>query len=138
MREHVRRHVRSCEACQLGKRRKRAYGKLPPKIAVVTPWACVSVDLVGPYTLKGKDGTILDFMCLTMIDPATGWFEVIELPLASVAVKREGEEIVEVIIDKSSALISQFFNKQWLSRYPRPKYIIRPGQRIQAAFRGSL
>jgi hypothetical protein len=124
MRTDIRRHVRSCEACQKGKRRKRAYGKLPPKIAEVTPWAAVCVDLVGPYTLKGKDGTILDFMCLTMIDPATGWFEVIELPLACVTVKRKEEEIVEVIIDKSSASISQLFNKQWLSRYPRPKYII--------------
>ena len=124
MRTDIRAHVRSCRPCQLCKKRARSYGKLPPKIAEVTPWACVSVDLVGPYTLKGKDGTILDFMCLTMIDPATGWFEVIELPLTSVAVKREGEEIVEVIIDKSSASISQLFNKQWLSRYPRPKYII--------------
>jgi hypothetical protein len=27
------------------------------------------VDLIGPYTLKGKDKTEIDFMCLTMIDP---------------------------------------------------------------------
>ncbi len=39
------------------------------------------VDLIDPYTLKGKDGTIIDFMALTMIDPATSWFEVVELPL---------------------------------------------------------
>ena len=36
--------------------------------------------LVGPYTLKGKDGTEIDFMCLTMIDPASSWFEIVELP----------------------------------------------------------
>jgi len=82
------------------------------------------VDLKGPYTIKARDKTILDFMCLTMIDPATGWFEIIELPLASVTVTREGKEITEVIIDKSSASVAKLFNKQWLSRYPRSKNII--------------
>ena len=57
-------------------------------------------------------------MCLTMIDPATGWFEIIELPNASVKYIKKGEEITELIIDKSSAEISRLFNKQWLSRYP--------------------
>ena len=58
-----------------------------------------------------------------MIDPATGWFEIIELPLAGVNVKWKGKEIAEIIIDKSSAAVSKLFNKQWLSRYPRAKYI---------------
>ena len=82
------------------------------------------VDLIGPYTIKVKDGTILDFMCLTMIDPATGWFEIIELPNADVTYVRQKEEITDVIIDKSSATVSRLFNKAWLSRYPRAKYII--------------
>jgi hypothetical protein len=38
------------------------------------------VDLIGPYTLKGKDGLSIDFMCLTRINPVTGWFEIVELP----------------------------------------------------------
>jgi hypothetical protein len=29
---------------------------------------------------KGKDGLSIDFMALTMIDPASSWFEVVELP----------------------------------------------------------
>ena len=37
------------------------------------------MDLIGPYTLKGKDRTQIDFMCITMIDPATSWFEIVEL-----------------------------------------------------------
>jgi hypothetical protein len=41
----------------------------------------VMVDLIGPYTLKGKDGTVIDFMALIMINPATSWFEVVEVPL---------------------------------------------------------
>ena len=36
----------------------------------MTPWEALCVDLIGPYTLNGKDGSSIDFMCLTMIDPA--------------------------------------------------------------------
>ena len=64
-------------------------------------------------------------MCLTMIDPATGWFEIIELPNIDIMYVRDlKEEIVEAIIDKLSACVSQLFNKSWLSRYPRSKNII--------------
>jgi hypothetical protein len=38
------------------------------------------VNHMGPYTLKGKDGTVIDFMALTIIDPASSWFEIVELP----------------------------------------------------------
>ena len=125
IRATVRAHVKRCDRCQLGKKRRRQYGKLPSKIAEVVPWRSVCVDCIGPYTLKDKTGTvILDFMCLTMIDPATGWFEIIELPATEVQYVKKGKEIVEVILDKSSACISKLFNKQWLSRYPRPMYII--------------
>ena len=44
------------------------------------------MDQIGPYTLKGKDGTEIDFMCLTMIDPASSWFEIVELPVTTHAV----------------------------------------------------
>ncbi len=37
------------------------------------------MDLIGLYTLKGKDGTEIDFMCLNKIDPASSWFEIVEL-----------------------------------------------------------
>ncbi len=37
------------------------------------------MDLIGPHTLKGKDKAEIDFMCLTMIDPATSWLEIVEL-----------------------------------------------------------
>ena len=63
-------------------------------------------------------------MYLTMMDPTTSWFEMIELPLGSVKYSRKGKEITEVVIDKTSAQISKLFNKQWLSRYPHAKYVI--------------
>lgn len=37
------------------------------------------VNLIGLCTLKGKDCTGIDFMCVTIIDSATSWFEVVEL-----------------------------------------------------------
>ncbi len=40
----------------------------------------IQLDLIGPYTLKGKGGSSIDFMCLTMVDSATSWFEIVELP----------------------------------------------------------
>ncbi len=56
------------------------YGHLPPKLVITTPWKALCVDLIGPCTLKGKDGLSIDFMRLTMINPTTSWFEIVELP----------------------------------------------------------
>eukprot|EP00804_Cyclotella_cryptica_P018686 CCRYP_007177-RA/>CCRYP_007177-RA protein AED:0.39 eAED:0.76 QI:0/0/0/1/0/0/2/0/200 len=48
---------------------------------VSNPWEVLCVDLIGPYTLKGKAGPEIDFMYVTMIDPVTSWFEIVELPV---------------------------------------------------------
>ena len=50
-------------------------------MVITKPWHALCVDLIGSYTLNGKDGTVIDFMCLTMIDPATSWFEIVEFPV---------------------------------------------------------
>ncbi len=55
---------------------------LPPKHEITTPWEALYVDLIGQYTLKGKEKTQIDFMCITMIDPSTSWFEIVELPIS--------------------------------------------------------
>ncbi len=52
------------------------YGHVPPKLVIMTPWQTLCVGLIGPYTLKGNDGTSIYFVCLTMIDLATSWFEI--------------------------------------------------------------
>ena len=67
-------------------------------------------------------------MALTMIDPASSWFEIVELPL----VRRlrtttvNGKELLksEDIFDKSSDRIAKLVNKTWLSRYPRCQTLI--------------
>jgi hypothetical protein len=86
------------------------------------------VNLIGPYVIEGKDGSQIDFMALTMIDPASSWFEIVELPL----VKRlrmtnvNGKELLqsEDIFDKSSDRVAKLVNKTWLSWYPRCRYMI--------------
>jgi hypothetical protein len=54
------------------------YGHVPPKLVI-------------PYTLKGKDGSSIDFMCFTMINPATSWFEIVELPTVRATVPKAGK-----------------------------------------------
>jgi len=87
------------------------------------------VDLIGPYTVKvnqEQPGQIikeveLQLTCMTFLDPATGWFEIAEVPYLDIEdVKNKNK----TTIDKSSARIIQIFNDVWLSRYPRPKKVI--------------
>jgi len=135
MRADVKKFCRYCPRCQLGKKRKRKYGDIPPKDAETVPWRTVCVDCVGPYTIKGNDGQAQEFMCLTMIDPATGWFEVVELPTIEVEKEVNGKQVLVEQLDRSSACISYLFNKTWLCRYPRPKYVICDnGSEFKASF----
>ncbi len=127
----IQRYVKTCQSCQVNKRHSQKYGHLPPKLVITTPWKALCVDLIlGPYTLKGKDGSSIDFMCLTMIDPATSWFEIVELPTvaqemtvppAGIGKKLsfdKNTKVAEPYIDKSSAQISNLVYKTWFSRYP--------------------
>lgn len=50
----------------------------------------------------------IQLQAMTFVDPATGWFEIAEVPLQ----------------DKTSARISNLFNDTWLARYPRPREVI--------------
>ncbi len=127
----IRRYAKTCQSCQINKRHSKKYGHLPPKLVITTPWKAFCVDLIGPYTLKGKDGSSIDFMCLlTMIDPATSWFEIVELPTVdlktTVPPAGKGKKITfakhtkvaEPYFDKSSAQISNLVYKTWFCRYP--------------------
>ncbi len=75
----------------MNKRHSLRYGHVPPKLVIMTPWRASCVSLVGPYTLKGKDGSSFDFMCLTMINPATSWFEIVKLPTVGMTVPKGGK-----------------------------------------------
>jgi hypothetical protein len=130
----IRRYVKSCRSCQVDKRHSLKYGQVPPKLVITTPWRALCVDLVGPYTLKGKDGSSIDFMCFTMINPATSWFEIVELPtVTKLMVPKAGKDNKATytnytkeaeIFDKTSAQISNLVYKCWFSRYPCCQYLI--------------
>ncbi len=128
MRTTIQSFTKSCRTCQTNKKRKLKYGHLPAKTVITVPWRAFCVDLTGPYTLKGRDGTIIDLTALTMIDPASSWFEVVELPLVrrlkTISVNSKESSIVEEIFNETSERIAKLFNKTWLSRYPRCCYII--------------
>ena len=94
------------------------------------------MDLIGPYTLKGKDGTQIDFMCVTMIDPATSWFEIMELLVSQLSERdiptgtqgRKGllthKQKKEPYFDKTSATVGSLINRTWFCHYPRSQYIV--------------
>ena len=71
------------------------------KEAEYKPWERLCMDLIGEYTIKckGKDNN-LKIKAITMIDPATGWFEIKQYD------------------DKQVISIAQIVEQTWLSRYP--------------------
>ena len=77
-------HVcKACNVCRSLKRHNtKKYGKLPVKDPELIPWHTLCIDLIGPYTFGKKTEKVDDTVtlhCLTMIDPATGWFEIAEI-----------------------------------------------------------
>jgi hypothetical protein len=63
------------------KKERKKYGPLPPKIAESDSWVMVCVDLVGPFTIRTPAKTH-SLLALTMIDPATGWFEIVKATIS--------------------------------------------------------
>ena len=76
MRDQITTYVQRCPSCQRNKRRYKKYGHLPEKDAEAEPWDRLCVDLIGPYTINQKGAPPLVCKCVTMIDPATSWFEI--------------------------------------------------------------
>ena len=108
LRGDVEKACKKCKVCQLTKLKSIKYGKLPAKTAEAEPWDTLCVDLIGPYHFKSKHKKNLDLVlhAVTMIDPATGWFEIIEIP------------------NKESHTVAEAVEQTWLSRYPWPTQVI--------------
>ena len=105
MRDHITNYVKICPLCQKTKRRQKKYGLLPPKEAEATPWDKLCVDLIGPYKIRRKGKEPLICRCVTMIDPATGWFE------------------IQQYDDKKSITVANIIEQEWFSRYPWPTQV---------------
>ncbi len=106
MREDVTEVCKKCDICQRTKKSQNRYGKLPVKSNnALVPWHTLCIDLIGPYKIgKGKKARTL--FCLTMIDPATCWFE------------------CTYIDNKTSLEVANELEICWLTRYPWPTEVI--------------
>ena len=60
--------------------------------------------MIGPWTLCTPTSKY-NLLCLSCIDPATGWFEIVEVP------------------SKDSDVIMEAFNNTWLCCYPQPQMV---------------
>ena len=79
------------------------------------------VDLIGPYRKSIRQqqpgGSVIrknvSLTCMMMIDPDTGWFEIVEIPMFDLKEVTLGND---EYIDKSAARVSQWFNNTWICR----------------------
>ena len=61
-------------------------GKVPIKQNVEhIPWHALCINLIGacPFSKKDPDpakDAHVELHCMTVMDPATGWFEIVEIP----------------------------------------------------------
>lgn len=106
MRDQITNYVQSCPTCQRNKRKHKKYGHLPIKEAEALIWDKLCVDLIGPYKIRRKGKPDLVCKCVTMIDPASGWFEIHQYD------------------DKRSITVANIVEQEWFSRYPWPTQII--------------
>jgi transposase InsO family protein len=105
MRNQITNHVLACPTCQRNKRKVKKYGWLPPKEAEAIPWDRMCIDLIGPYKIRRKGKSTLECRCVTMIDPATGWFEIHQYD------------------DKRSITVANIAEQEWFARYPWPTQV---------------
>ena len=70
--------VSTCTICQTQKKQSKKYGLLPEKEAEAMPWDTLCINLIGRNNIKSniKGVKIPPLKYVTMIDPATGWFEI--------------------------------------------------------------
>jgi hypothetical protein len=99
----------TCQVCQMTKKERKKYRLLPPKIAE-SDTASLGHGMCGsggntPFTIRTPAKT-QSLLVLTMIDPATGWFEIVKAT------------------NKSATSILDLFHNTWLARYPRPQFIV--------------
>ncbi len=84
------------------------------------PWHTLCIDLIGPYTF-GEGDDKFTLLCLTMMDPATGWFEIVK------------------VIEKQADIIANLLEFMWLTRYPWPTEIVMDrGSEFAAEVRETL
>src|SRR5687767_7031163 len=92
-------------SCQRNTRNQKKYGHLPPKEAEALIWDKMCIDLIGPYKLCRKGLPDLVYKCVTMNDPASGWFEIHQYD------------------NKKSITVANIAEQEWFLRYPWPTQV---------------
>ena len=121
MRRTIQSVCHACNICKQCKAKNKKFGHLPPKpTPEIIPWHTLCVDLIGLYKFgKGKHQAVLH--ALTMIDPATGWFEIVEID------------------EKSADEMANRLEFTWLARYPWPTEVVMDrGKEFAAEVRDTL
>jgi hypothetical protein len=121
---HVKDACKKCHTCQITKQTSAKYGHLPVKENNLKPWETLCVDLIGPYkiprkgkTTRSKKEDCFTLWCVTMIDPATGWFEMAEI-------KTKRADVIANVIEQT-----------WFNRYPWPtEVVLDRGREFMAEF----
>jgi len=99
---------KNCDNCAVSKKRDQKKGLLPPKPnPEIIPWHTLCIDLVGLYKFgdKKKPETCIELHCMTMTDPATGFFEIVKIG------------------QKTPAAIPNWLEIHWLTQCPWPAEI---------------
>jgi transposase InsO family protein len=120
IRKDVHHHVSSCPRCQLAKTKTLKYGHVPEKDPgqEIQPWNRLCVDTIGPYFVRRKGMKTLEFIAVTMIDPATSWLEMKQLKT------KRADEVASAV------------ETTWLTRYPWPQEIVfDAGSEFKAEFK---
>ena len=81
------------------------YSKLPLKEVEATLWDVLCINLIRPYKINDNNRK-LTLLALTMIDPATGWFD------------------MSAIKTKIADVIANMLEHTWLTKYLRPTKVI--------------
>jgi hypothetical protein len=99
MRDQITNDISMCAICQTQKKQVKKYGLLPEKKTEVMPWDRLCIDLIGLYNIKSnvKEVRIPPLKCVTMIDLATGWFEIKQYD------------------DKKSITVANIVKQEWLT-----------------------
>ena len=100
MNQQITKFVQACPMCQKNKRKHKEYGHVPPKEAEALIWDRMCIDLIGSYIIRRKGKPNLICKCVTMIDPASGWFE------------------IHLYDNKRAITVANIAEQEWFSRYP--------------------
>jgi len=96
---------KNCENCAASKERDQKIGLLPPKPTLeIIPWHTLCINLMGPCKFgdEKKPKTHIELHCVTMLDPATGFFETVEIG------------------QKTADATTNWLEIHWLTRCPWP------------------